>query len=286
MKFLIIYFTGTGNTLRVVNTIKNNLKEHDVDIVDVISNDIKDVSNYDYLIISYPIYAFNTPKPVIDYVKKINKLSTTKRCLIMKQSGEYLFWNNASSLKLISLLKRRNIIVTNEYHYLMPYSLIFRHSDFMAFRMDQIMSNLVPIDLKDFIDNKPHHLKRFFFDRPFAFIFRIQQVAGRSNGKRYKIDANKCIKCMRCVNECPINNIEYIEDKFLFKNKCLMCMRCVMNCPSDAFNIGLFNSWKVNKPYTFIEAPYQEEIKPNYCKKAYMRYFQEAEEKIRKHQEF
>ena len=202
----------------------------------------------------------------------------------MKQSGEYLFWNNASSLKLISLLKRRNIIVTNEYHYLMPYSLIFRHSDFMAFRMDQIMSNLVPIDLKDFIDNKPHHLKRFFFDSPFAFIFRIQQVAGRSNGKRYKIDANKCIKCMRCVNECPINNIEYIEDKFLFKNKCLMCMRCVMNCPSDAFNIGLFNSWKVNKPYTFIEAPYQEEIKPNYCKKAYTRYFLEAEEKIRKHQ--
>ena len=279
MRILLIYFTGTGNTLRVVNTIKDNLKEHEVDVADV-TKEFKDINGYDSLIISYPIFAFNAPKPIVDYVKKLSNLDKIIPCLIMKQSGEYLFWNNASSLKIISILKRKNIKVTNEYHYLMPYSFIFRHSDYMAYKMDQTMTKLVPLDLVDFLNHKEHHLKRFFLDRLFAFILRIQWWGGRLNGKYYKVDTSKCIKCMKCVKECPTQNIEYKDDKFVFSNKCLMCERCVMYCQAHAIKAGLFDSWRVDIPYTFKEAPYQKEVKPNYCKKAYERYFKEAENRI------
>ena len=80
------------------------------------------VNNYDYLIISYPIYAFNAPKPIIDYVKKIGKAEKDIKCLILKNSGEHLFWNNSSSLQIFRMLRRRNIKFISEYHYLMPYS--------------------------------------------------------------------------------------------------------------------------------------------------------------------
>ena len=105
MKFLGIYFTGTGNSKKAMEVIKDNLLNfgHTLDMVDVISKDIKDVKEYDALIIVYPIYAFNTPKPVIQYVKKLGKLDSQKPCLIMKQSGKHLFWNNASSLYLTFL---------------------------------------------------------------------------------------------------------------------------------------------------------------------------------------
>ena len=185
MHFLLIYFSGTGNTKRVVDTIEENLIRfnHTLEVVDVLTNDIKDINNYDGLIVSYPIYGFNAPKPIIQYVKKLVKSNKTIPCLIMKNSGEHLFWNNASSLYLISLLKRRNIRTTNEYHYLMPYSFVFRHSDFMAFRMNEMMKGLIPLDLKDFLDKKEVHLKRFFLDRLFAFMFRIQWLGGRLNGR-------------------------------------------------------------------------------------------------------
>ena len=285
MKFLGIYFTGTGNSKKTMEVIKDNLLSfgHTLDMVDVISKDIKDVKEYDALIIVYPIYAFNTPKPVIQYVKKLSKLDSQKPCLIMKQSGEHLFWNNASSLYLASLLKKRNIKVTNEYHYLMPYSFIFKHTDYMAFRMYNVLQGLIPLDLKDFLDGKENHLKRFFLDRLFAFIFRIQWWGGRFNGLFYKVEKDKCIKCMKCVNECPSNNIKYDVEKgkFKFGYQCLMCQKCVMYCPKNAVKAGMFNAWRVDTPYTFIEAPYQKERYPNYCKKSYIKYFEVSEKRIK-----
>ena len=184
MKYLGIYYTGTGNTKRVCLKAKEELEKrgHSLDTVDVIDGEIKNVEDYDGLFVFYPIYAFNCPKPVIKYVKKIQKASKEIPCVIMKQSGEHLFPNNASSLYLTSLLKRRNIIVHNEYHYLMPYCFIFRHTDYMANRMNKTMEGLLPLDLDLFLNGKDVHMKRWFFDRPFAFILRIQWWGGRFNG--------------------------------------------------------------------------------------------------------
>ena len=41
--------------------------------------------------------------------------------------------------------------------------------------------------------------------------------------------------------------------KIKFQSHCLMCMNCTLNCPKDAIKMGLFNSWRVNKPYNFKE---------------------------------
>lgn len=285
MKFVGIYFTGTGNTKRVADTVKSELVSlnHKIDLIDVIKEKVDDISIYDCLFIFYPIYGFNAPKPIIQFVKGIKKQNQCLPCAIMKQSGEHLFWNNASSLYLIRLLKRRNIKVTNEYHYLMPYSFIFRHSDYMAYRMDTVMKGLVPLDLKDSLSGKEVHTKRFFLDRLFAWMFRIQWWGGRFNGRFYKVDKTRCVQCMKCVNDCPSNNIVFENGKFKFKNKCLMCQRCVMYCPTQSIKCGMFNSWRVDVPYSFKETDYQEEIKPKYCKKSYQKYFQIAEERINKH---
>ncbi|MBO4856729.1 MAG: EFR1 family ferrodoxin [Bacilli bacterium] len=284
MRFLGIYFTGTGNSKRVMDVINHNLisLQHTLDTVDVIKDEIKDINEYDGLIITYPIYGFNAPKPIISYVKKMVKANENKPCLIMKQSGEHLFWNNASSLYLTSLLKKRNITVTNEYHYLMPYSFIFRHSDFMAYRMNNVMEGLIPLDLNDFFSHKDSHMKRFFLDRFFAWVLRIQWWGGRFNGRFYKVEKNKCVKCMKCVKECPACNIEFKDGKFKFKGQCLMCQRCIMYCPRHAIKVGMFNSWRVDEPYTFKEVPYQKERHPNYCKKNYQKYFKVSEERIEK----
>ena len=285
MKFLGIYFTGTGNSRKTMEVIKDNLIifGHTLEMVDVISGKAKDLKDYDALIITYPIYGFNAPKPIIQYVKKIQKLENKKPCLIMKQSGEHLFWNNASSLYLISLLKKRNIKVTNEYHYLMPYSFIFRHTDYMAYRMFNDMQGLIPLDLKDFLDGKESHLKRFFLDRFFAWVLHIQWWGGRFNGLFYKVEKNKCVKCMKCVNDCPAQNIKYDAEKgkFIFGYQCLMCQRCIMYCPRQAIKVGMFNSWRVDEPYTFKEAHYQKERHPNYCKKNYQKYFETSEKRIK-----
>lgn len=284
MKYLGLYFSGTGNTKLVALKAKEELgkRGHELELIDVIDGENKDVSLYDGLFVFYPIYAFNCPKPVIQYVKKITKLEKEIPCCIMKQSGEHLFWNNASSLYLASLLKRRHIRVTNEYHYLMPYSFIFKHTDYMAYKMKTTMEGLLPLDLDNYLNKKEAPIKRFFFDRPFAFLLRIQWWGGRFNGLFYKVEKDKCIKCMKCVNNCPSRNIIYDKDKdsFKFGYQCLMCQKCVMYCPKQAVKAGMFNSWRVDTPYTFKEeTEFKKEKYPNYCKKSYEKYFLEAKER-------
>lgn len=286
MKFLGIYFTGIGNTKIVFDTAKKELEKrgHSLEVVDVLKDEVKNVEDFDGLFVFYPIYGFNCPKPIIQYVKKIKKCSKPVKCFIMKQSGEHLFWNNASSLYLTSLLKRRNIKVVFETHYLMPYSFIFRHTDYMAYRMRKTMEGLLPLDLELILKGeKEVHMKRFFFDRPFAFILRIQWWGGRFNGLFYKVQKKKCIKCMKCVKDCPAHNIKYVEakDKFKFGYQCLMCQRCIMYCPKQAIKVGMFNSWRVDEPYSFKEQlEFQKERHPKYCKKNYERYFKESETRI------
>lgn len=281
MKAALIYFSGTGNTKRTLEFAKANIP-FECDVFDVMKDDVVDMTNYDYLMIFYPIYGFNAPKPIIDYVKKIKKIDQNKLCLVMKNSGEHLFWNNCSSLHLRNILKRRNVSLVSEYHYLMPYSFIFRHSDYMAYQMITTTEQLIKLDMADFLRGNYVKIKRFFLDSVFAFFLRIQWWGGRFNGRFYKIDNSKCIKCMKCVNDCPIHNITFKDDKFKFGKQCLMCQRCVMYCPKDAFkSLGFFTSWKVNKPYSFKEqTEFQKEAKPRYCKKNYQKYFEQSKIRI------
>ena len=165
----------------------------------------------------------------------------------------------------------------------MPYCFIFRHTDYMANRMNKTMEGLLPLDLDLFLKGHDEHMKRFFLDRPFAFLLRIQWWGGRFNGLFYKVEKKKCMKCMKCVNECPAHNIRYIEekDKFKFGYQCLMCQRCIMYCPRQAIKVGMFNHWRVDEPYTFKEVTeFQMERKPRFCKKNYERYFRESEQRI------
>ena len=285
MNYLGIYYTGTGNSKRVAIKAQSELvkRGHVLELVDVINSNsgTVDISIYDGLFIFYPIYAFNAPKPIIDYVKRIIKLEKPIPCCIMKQSGEHLFWNNASSLYLTSLLKKRNVFVYNEYHYLMPYCFIFRHSDYMAYHMNEVMEGLVPLDLDLFLDNVHVRLNRFPLDRPFAALLRIQWWGGRFNGRFYKVEKSKCVKCYKCLQDCPAKNISISDGKIVFGKKCLMCQRCVMYCPTHAIKAGMFNSWRVDQPYTFKQSDNQTTKKPNFCKKNYQRYFFESEERIK-----
>ncbi len=48
------------------------------------------------------------------------------------------------------------------------------------------------------------------------------------------IDMEKCIGCMRCVDECPTEAI-YLEQTTLHvRGKCTDCGLCYSNCPTEA----------------------------------------------------
>lgn len=284
MKVLLCYFSGTGNTKKVVDKYVEAFNKNDVtvDVYKIEENNFNyNIEDYDMIGFGYPVHAFNAPSIILKFAKTLPKVNTTKNVFIIKTSGEPLKLNNISSLKLTKILKRKGYKVTNEYHYVMPYNIIFRHTDNMAYKMWQAAENVVPIDCKEILDGKKSLLKRVFLGGLLAWVFRIEFWGGRFNGKRYKVNEN-CVHCNRCVNTCPMHNITIENGEFHFGKNCIMCMRCSFYCPRNAIKIGLFEKWKVNGAYNFNNKNDNEEDKhKKYCKKSYIKYFAKCEEKIK-----
>lgn len=285
MKVGIFYFSGTGNTETVAKKWQQEASKYNIQIDLIKMEDINedvDVSCYDKVGFGYPIHAFNAPSIVNKFVKRIKKLDNKKDAFVLMVSGEYMNLNHSSDNKMKRILKRRNIIVKSEYHYLMPYNMIFRHTEKRAYQMYVTMNALAELDVKDYlVDDKPHYLKKHHGVGWLIWLFRIEQPFAPVNGLTFKVNKKKCINCMKCVNNCPTKNIEFKDGKFKFHNRCLCCTRCSFNCPTNAFSIGLLTGWKVNGRYKFKE-PLEEEIDkhPKYCKKSYIRYYDEADKRL------
>ncbi len=288
MKTIICYFSGTGNTKKVVERFVEEFKLNgwDASSMPIESATPVNFEEFDSVGIAYPIHAFNAPSNVVSFCKNLPKLSEKKQLYIIKTSGEPLKINNISSTKIKHILKRRGFVLNNEYHYVMPYNMIFRHSNAMAYRMWNTAERLIPIDCKEIISKKKVKLSFFPFPNFISWFMRIEHWGGRFNGKKYKVNA-KCLHCQMCIKNCPTHNITIDEEgKFHFGKNCLMCMRCSFMCPVDAFHIGWFNKWKVNGRYNFNDPENTEQKShKNFCKRSYKKYFKRSEEKIAASQE-
>lgn len=291
MKILLYCFSGTGNTKMICDKYAEALTDlnHEVTVraLPLEQKDIaSDEADFDMIGIGYPIHGFNAPKTVLDLCKALPKRdkNVKKRMFIFKSSGEPVRMSDVSSLKMRKMLKRRGYDVTNEYQYCMPYNIIFRHSDAAAYKMWQTAQKLVPIDVAEILDGKTVLPKKMFMGGFLAWIIRAEHWGAHIIG-RFFGTTKDCTKCGLCIRNCPTKNIrQNKKGKIKFGGKCMICMRCSFNCPKNAVKLGMLKKWKVNGAYSFKQPDPDQEPKQdkhaNYCKKAYDRYYKNAEAKI------
>ncbi|MDE6565581.1 MAG: flavodoxin family protein, partial [Clostridia bacterium] len=156
MKIGFFAFTGTGNTLRVCKILVNELEQNDV-ICDIkLIKDITDLqvlNDYDKIIIAYPVHGFNTPMPMLNFIKSLPKNDNNKSVYIVRVSGEPLSTNHSASIVPKRILKRKGYVVSGEFAYVMPYNIIFHHTDNMASRMENAAKSRAQKDAQTIINN-------------------------------------------------------------------------------------------------------------------------------------
>jgi NAD-dependent dihydropyrimidine dehydrogenase PreA subunit len=254
---LLIVWSGTGNTLKVAELIRDSFRcrAYRADIVDCTGPFESggnmaagiDTDGADIIGLGYPIYAFNVPQAFLRYVKSLDLRD--KQVFIFKSSGEPAFPNNGSSHRLIRLLAPCTLL--GEYHFLMPYNIVFRFPDNLVKQMYLSAKKRSDILADNMITGKVSLIRYGLLHRLISFVFSIQGPGGRLNGRLYHVRRDRCIRCLRCLCGCPTGNIRMERGRFRFGWNCAMCMRCSFFCPADAFRIGLFDSWRVNGPFRF-----------------------------------
>ncbi len=251
MRILLVYYTGTYNTRYLSDLVEKRFTSRGdtVDRVEI-NREAKqiDTEDYDYIGFSYPIYGFNTPLAFDRYTKKM-KVKEGQKYFIYKNSGEVLAMNNASSRLLIRAMKRKKAVLCGEYHFVMPYNIHFPFDDDFVRQILEKDSKLLDIMMYNLNNGIVNKIKSKWIYNFAAFFVGIVKVAGNVNSFFYRVDMDKCVKCMKCVNDCPQKNIKLKKGKIKFGHKCDCCMRCSFHCPTAAINIGFLQGWKVNGDY-------------------------------------
>lgn len=248
---LCIYFTGTYHTLHLVNRIKEE-KEKNGDSVSLLSvcssSKIEDLSSFDEVIFSYPIYAFRAPKPYIDYLKKLRFKKETKY-YVYKQSGEPFSYNNSSSCQIEKLLKKQGCHLSGEFHFLYPYNILFAYDKDWKMKLETYNDYEMKI-ASYYTDKQIKHLTHSSFLKKglTGMISHLQHFGAKINGPLYHINKKECTKCHLCINRCPYQNISLDKKEYpVFHSHCTMCMRCSYYCPKDCIRTGILNPLRINQ---------------------------------------
>lgn len=261
MKYLLIYYTGTHNTRFLTNQLKRRLEEdnHQVETVEInCRTKVVDPKGYDYIGLSYPIYGFNAPRPFNKYLRKL-KFNKGQKYFIFKNSGEVLAMNNTSSRVPKRIMRHKNAKFIGEYHFVMPYNIHFRFPDEFIKEAMGYNKKLLEIMLYNINHNILYYPKSNLIYEIASFFVSIQKIGGNINSYFYKVDQNKCVKCGRCIKNCPHDNIYLKNEKIRFSHHCDMCMACSFFCPKDAIKIGFLEGWHVNGDYHLEEIENKKE---------------------------
>lgn len=282
MRIALVYFSGTGNTRKCLEFLSDVLvdKGNETILFDLEKKRDFDLSSFDILVLGYPIHAFNAPRILLDFAFSLTGFPKENPIYVVKTSGEGLPLNDYSSSYLQTILSRKGYCLYGEFHYLMPYNLVFRHTEDMAYKMWETAKKLIPLDAERIQNRERNNYHANMPTRMALALLRIEQKGSGLLGRTFHVDSH-CIRCGQCVRSCPVHNITMDEKGIHFGSVCLLCSRCAFNCPKDAIHLGPLNFMKVNGPYRF-EKTGDGEKNGKILSKSYEHYFREAEERIRK----
>lgn len=285
MKIILYYYSGTGNTAKVAALYKKYFNaEVTLYRISKKSHAAPSPEGFDLVGIGYPVHAFNAPEPAVRFVKNLPCVAY-RRTFIFKTSGEGLHVNDCSSYKILKILTKKGYDVLSERHVVMPYNMIYRHSDEMAKQMWIYAQAIVQADCKAIESFARRRVKQPFYKTFYAPVIGwIEQHFAHFHGPMFKVDTNKCVNCGKCAAGCPENNITIKDGKYTFGHDCALCMGCSFNCPQDAISVGVFRFWKVNGSYRLSELAADPDIcfpyVPEHAKgvyRLYKKYYREMD---------
>ncbi|XMB72618.1 EFR1 family ferrodoxin [Mycoplasmatota bacterium WC30] len=243
MSNLYLYFSGTGNTKYVIDKFISLYEEKACIMKSIEHNDFDykaAIMNADIVIIAYPIHDSMMPFIMIDFLEQYKENFRDKK--IMTIVTQMLFSGDGGALAYRQL-KSVNVKLLHSIHINMPNNLtnvpVFKalsleKTDYITLKADMKIEDVV----NKIKDGKTLKMGRKFYS--WALGFFTQRGLGKPFvkrlRKRLKIYHEKCIKCKKCIDLCPMDNLYLEADLIKTKNKCTLCYRCINACPTQAIS--------------------------------------------------
>ncbi len=245
-KALVLWYSQTGNTKRYGLLIAKIWEKLGLKVTASGYREINPASlpEYDIIMIGTPVYYYDTPDNVKDWLKKIPCINGTPIYSFVSFGGPEGNQHNAACT-LLELLADKGGIPVGMSHFMNmssapfpewdgPGTLEHRHlPNEDTFEKVRYFAKQCLIDLKSG--------KRFEIDRHIAIreFYSSLPLIGMSKlyfGDHY-IEKSECTNCGTCEKVCPSGAISpsFPEVK---TEKCILCFGCINNCPEQAVKMS------------------------------------------------
>ncbi|SHH09352.1 4Fe-4S dicluster domain-containing protein [Anaerosphaera aminiphila DSM 21120] len=234
-----VYFSGTGNTKYCVEKFLENFEgSNTVSIED--SKVLDEIKNNSEIVFAYPIYFSNTPKIVSDFIVNNSEIFKNKNIFIIATMGLFSGDGTGCSARLF---KKYGGNIIGGLHIIMPDNI----SDSKLLKKENEKNREIINRATKKIEKAAYSFKNGNTTREglglFSHILGLlgQRLWFSNKTKNYtdaiKIDSSKCINCKKCINICPMKNLETEANKVIAKSSCTMCYRCINICPERAITL-------------------------------------------------
>jgi len=244
MKIELRYFTGTGNSLKILDTCREVFVQanHTTTISEINFEEIS-FKEADIVGFCFPVYAFGIPRICRKYLKAINTFSNRQKVFVLITAGDS-DESGFSVKECERILRKKNCEIVYSSVIQMPINWTtapvppFPPSKEEAI---EIIKNGVVKTKKtaqEIINgiskyhnfNYPKRYSRLRFYKDY-WLFKYMGV--QNMWRAFKV-YDTCNGCQTCSRICPTKSIKIIEKKPVWTSSCEQCMRCVNFCPNEA----------------------------------------------------
>jgi ferredoxin/flavodoxin len=276
-KIIIFYFSGTGNTQIVADLYEAAFENYDIivdtlPIEDVIRNvpDF-DFGKYDIMGLGHPVHAFRPPSILFSFIENLPR-SIDMNAFLFKTMGDPLFYGGPTQ-EIRKKLKKKGLHVFHEDFLVMPSNIIIDYDPQLKKQLYLTAKRKINIYTLEILQGKQKLQSNPGYLRAMSRIFGWMESWGAKYFGKFLHASNACNKCGRCVQKCPTNNIQFINDGLEFGDNCLLCMRCVYICPRNALKNKYMNFFMIKGGYDFKEAITNGTISSDFITKDTKGYF-------------
>jgi len=255
MKFVIFYFSGSGNTKLIGSEIKCILEEkgHLVEFISIEdTNKVKQTSLEGKIIgFGYPVYKFTYPSIFDDILDLLNQ-------------GEHIYkyfqYSTYARFSANSATDFSHKLDSDLFHLLTFKSFkcpscgisARKAKDDYEYKSVMFFENDIRVKLDAFVEDilrksdmqVTQKMSKHSCLGPIKL--RIVEEIERTKYPKLQIDTNKCTLCGLCSLNCPDSDLKEDIDfiNIIDEKNCLHCLRCMNHCPSNAINFGKLSHGK------------------------------------------
>lgn len=242
----IFYFSGTGNTQYIAERLAAGLNQAGLVCAPAISIEEIEadqasqlISSADKVFFGYPIYGSYTCQLMVDFLSRVRVPESTVSGFFCTQWG---FSGDGARIgcSIANLQKKPRWGM----HFNMPnnlncgkYGWLPVTNNPLKIKKILLRNNRKILKLVRYIQmNKAHRTGFSTLSHLLGLIQRpaYLKVYQKTWRKSFSINQDRCTRCGKCFNICPVRNITRLDQQYWIQDRCVICMRCYNFCPVHA----------------------------------------------------